>query len=234
MLLASSDVSCAPGSSSRGEDRCAWCGDLMPDGLRAEAKFCSKRCRQAASRSRLKSKPAAPAPSPLPETCAWCGEPMPAGLRREARYCGKRCRQASSRFGLALKRPVPVPAAAQTPGPRDRSRPSPTPAGATRRRRPRREVSDITGLPRSAPYHHAARLGAQDQHLRRPASNFVRRPVYRGEAVVSMTANETTAPEQLQQQLARAASLSLRNREAEASRTLRLGQLPAPSRSRQE
>ena len=119
MLLASSDVSCAPGSSSRGEDRCAWCGDLMPDGLRAEAKFCSKRCRQAASRSRLKSKPAAPAPSPLPETCAWCGEPMPAGLRREARYCGKRCRQASSRFGLALKRPVPVPAAAQTPGPRE-------------------------------------------------------------------------------------------------------------------
>jgi hypothetical protein len=89
-------------------------------------------------------------------------------------------------------------------------------------------------LPRSAPYHHAARLGAQDQHLRRPASNFVRRPVYRGEAVVSMTANETTAPEQLQQQLVRAASLSLRNREAEASRTLRLGQLPAPSRSRQE
>ena len=175
MLLASSDVSCAPGSSSRGEDRCAWCGDLMPDGLRAEAKFCSKRCRQAASRSRLKSKPAAPAPSPLPETCAWCGEPMPAGLRREARYCGKRCRQASSRFGSR----------AQTPR-------------ATRRRRPRREVSDITGLPRSAPYHHAARLGAQDQHLRRPASNFVRRPVYRGEAVVlvSMTANETTAPEQ--------------------------------------
>jgi hypothetical protein len=135
MLLASSDVSCAPGSSSRGEDRCAWCGDLMPDRLRAEAKFCSKRCRQAASRSRLKSKPAAPAPSPPPETRAWCGEPMPAGLRREARYCGKRCRQASPRFGLALKHPVPVPAAAQTPGPRDRSRPSPTPAGATRRRR---------------------------------------------------------------------------------------------------
>ena len=156
MLLASSDVSCAPGSSSRGEDRCAWCGDLMPDGLRAEAKFCSKRCRQAASRSRLKSKPAAPAPSPLPETCAWCGEPMPAGLRREARYCGKRCRQASSRFGLALKPPCPCPrrrrprARATGRGPRRRRRERHV------RRRPRREVSDITGLPRSAPYHHAA------------------------------------------------------------------------------
>jgi hypothetical protein len=38
---------------------------------------------------------------------------------------------------------------------------------------------------------------------------FVRRPVYRGEAVVSMTANETTAPEQRQQRLAPCGSLPL-------------------------
>jgi len=43
---------------------------------------------------------------------------------------------------------------------------------------------------------------------------------------------DSVATEQLHQLLVRAASLSLRNREAEASRTLRLGQLPAPSRSR--
>ena len=113
----------------------------MSDGLRPEAKFCGKPCRQAASRARLKAQPAR-SPSPPPETCAWCGEPMPEGLRPEARYCGKRCRQASSRFGLAVKRTVPPPAPVS--GPSDASRLSPTPAGATRRRSPRREVLEDT------------------------------------------------------------------------------------------
>ena len=31
---------------------CAWCGGPLPDGLRPEAWYCSKRCRQAASRAR--------------------------------------------------------------------------------------------------------------------------------------------------------------------------------------
>ena len=55
---------------------CAWCSKPMPKGVRPEAKFCSKRCRQAASRARLKAQPAR-SPSPPPETCAWCPEPMP-------------------------------------------------------------------------------------------------------------------------------------------------------------
>jgi hypothetical protein len=157
MLLASSDVSCAPGSSSRGEDRCAWCGDLMPDGLRAEAKFCSKRCRQAASRSRLKSKPVA-------------------GDLRVVR--GADARRAQARGALLRKAvsagELSIRSRAQTPRARARGGADPGPArqvaalGDARRerhvrRRPRREVSDITGLPRSAPYHHAARLGAQDR-----------------------------------------------------------------------
>ena len=74
-----------------------------PDGLRPEAKFCSKRCRQAASRERLKRQPPKP-PSPPPERCSWCGGPMPAGLRAEARFCSKRCRQASSRHALSARR----------------------------------------------------------------------------------------------------------------------------------
>jgi hypothetical protein len=130
MLLASSDVSCAPGSSSRGEDRCAWCGDLMPDGLRAEAKFCSKRCRQAASRSRLKSKPAAPAPSPLPETCAWCGSRCPpgSGARRATAESGvgRRALDSVSRSNA----PCPCPR-------RRRPRARATGRGPRRRRRER-------------------------------------------------------------------------------------------------
>ncbi len=78
---------------------CAHCCGPMPEGLRPEAKFCSKRCRQAASRERLKRQPAKP-PSPPPEKCSWCGGSMPAGLRAEARFCSNRCRQASSRRAL--------------------------------------------------------------------------------------------------------------------------------------
>jgi hypothetical protein len=82
---------------------CAHCGGPIPDGLRQEARYCSKRCRQAASRARLKQQPRKP-PFRRPETCSWCGGPMPAGLRREARFCSKRCRQASSRHALNARR----------------------------------------------------------------------------------------------------------------------------------
>ncbi len=145
-LLTGGDTSLPPASATHATRRpdmlaaggCAWCSGPMPDGLRPEARFCKKRCRQAASRARLKAQPAR-SPSPPPETCAWCSGPMPDGLRPEARFCKKRCRQASSRFGLAVKRTAPTPAS----GPDDVSRLSPTPADTTRRRRPpRREVLD--------------------------------------------------------------------------------------------
>ena len=136
LLGADTTAACTPAADS---GCCGWCGGPLPKGLRPEAKFCSKRCRQAASRARLKVKPPLP-PSPPPEKCGWCGGPMPEGLRAEARYCGKRCRQASSRFGLAVKRTAPT--TAPPPGPGDVSRSSPMPAGATRRGRPRREVLD--------------------------------------------------------------------------------------------
>jgi hypothetical protein len=87
---------------------CEHCGGPVPEGLRPEARYCSKRCRQASSRARLELQPRKP-PSPPPQTCSWCGEPMPAGLRAEARYCSKRCRQASSRQFLNARRPAPDP-----------------------------------------------------------------------------------------------------------------------------
>jgi predicted nucleic acid-binding Zn ribbon protein len=83
---------------------CEHCGEPLPAGLRCEARYCSKRCRQAASRARLKLQPLKP-PSPPPERCSWCGEPMPAGRRAQARFCSKRCRQASSRHFLNARRP---------------------------------------------------------------------------------------------------------------------------------
>jgi protein gp37/predicted nucleic acid-binding Zn ribbon protein len=115
-LLAGGDTSLPPASATPATRRpnppstrgCAWCPGPLPEGLRAEAKFCSKRCRQAASRDRLKAQPAR-SPSPPPETCVWCSGPMPEGLRAEATFCSKRCRQASSRFGLAVIRTVPAP-----------------------------------------------------------------------------------------------------------------------------
>ena len=85
---------------------CERCGEPLPAGLRAEARYCSKRCRQAASRARLKDRSPSPPPS-LPETCSWCGGPMPGGLRVEARFCSKRCRQASSRHALRVRRSAP-------------------------------------------------------------------------------------------------------------------------------
>jgi predicted nucleic acid-binding Zn ribbon protein len=82
---------------------CEHCGGPMPAGLRPEARYCSKRCRQAASRARLRHQPPKP-PSPPPESCTWCGGSMPAGLRAEARFCSKRCRQASSRRALKAQK----------------------------------------------------------------------------------------------------------------------------------
>ena len=85
---------------------CERCGEPLPAGLRPDARYCSKRCRQAASRTRLKDRPPSPPPSP-PETCSWCRGPMPAGVRVEARFCSKRCRQASSRHALRVRRSAP-------------------------------------------------------------------------------------------------------------------------------
>ena len=73
----------------------------IPVAARPEARYCSKRCRQAASRARLRERSGRSALAP-PERCARCEGPMPAGVRPEARYCSKRCRQAASRARLAL------------------------------------------------------------------------------------------------------------------------------------
>ena len=114
-----------PGEASRS---CERCGEPLPAGLRAQARYCSKRCRQAASRARLKDRPPSPPPSP-PETCSWCGGPMPGGLRVEARFCSKRCRQASSRHALRVRR-----RSATTSGPDDTSRARRAPTASARSR----------------------------------------------------------------------------------------------------
>jgi len=82
---------------------CCECGQPISAGARPEACYCSKRCRQAASRARLREHSGRSALAP-PEHCACCEGPMPAGVRPEARYCSKRCRQAASRARLALAR----------------------------------------------------------------------------------------------------------------------------------
>jgi hypothetical protein len=136
--LLGGDTSLPPASATHATRRldppatggCAWCPKPMPPGVRPEAKFCSKRCRQAASRARLKAQPAR-SPSPPPETCAWCPGPMPEGVRPEARYCSKRCRQAASRFDLAVQRALRAAGGAAGPG--DTSSLEPAPAEATRR-----------------------------------------------------------------------------------------------------
>jgi predicted nucleic acid-binding Zn ribbon protein len=92
---------------------CERCGEPLPAGLRPEARYCSKRCRQAASRARLKDRPPSLPPRP-PETCSWCEGPMPVGLRVEAQFCSKRCRQAASRHALRLRR-----GSARTSGPHE-------------------------------------------------------------------------------------------------------------------
>jgi len=101
---------------------CVRCGKPLPEGRRAEALYCSKRCRQAASRARLKDRPPSPPPGPA-ETCSWCGDPMPAGLRVEARFCSKRCRQSSSRHALRLRRNSPNASSPHDTSRRRRARP---------------------------------------------------------------------------------------------------------------
>jgi hypothetical protein len=80
---------------------CERCGQPIAQTARSESRYCSKLCRQAASRARLRERSGRSALT-LPERCAQCAGPMPSGLRLEARYCSKRCRQAASRSRLAL------------------------------------------------------------------------------------------------------------------------------------
>jgi hypothetical protein len=93
------DTSSGAAEVSRTSRSCERCGTPLAAGLRAEARYCSKRCRQAASRARL-SQRSGRAGLTAPERCARCDGPMPTGLRPEARYCSKRCRQAASRARL--------------------------------------------------------------------------------------------------------------------------------------
>jgi endogenous inhibitor of DNA gyrase (YacG/DUF329 family) len=79
--------------------KCSRCGQPIPASARREARYCSKRCRQADSRARLREQSGRSALA-APERCERCEGPMPTGLRPEARYCSKRCRQAASRARL--------------------------------------------------------------------------------------------------------------------------------------
>ncbi len=109
------DTSPAAADPKEAPRSCERCGQPLTADLRPEARYCSKRCRQASSRARLKAHPPSPPPTPQ-QTCAWCERPMPADLRPEARYCSKRCRQASSRHAIASKRTAAGPHDASTQG----------------------------------------------------------------------------------------------------------------------
>jgi endogenous inhibitor of DNA gyrase (YacG/DUF329 family) len=87
---------------------CSRCGQPIPASARQEARYCSKRCRQADSRARLRERSGRAALA-APERCARCDGPMSTGRRPEARYCSKRCRQAASRARLRRAPPPSHP-----------------------------------------------------------------------------------------------------------------------------
>jgi hypothetical protein len=107
---------------------CERCGAPIAPSARPEARYCSKRCRQAASRVRLRELWGPPA-GVAPGRCAWCEGPMPAGLRPEARYCSKRCRQTASRARVAEARGRGRGSRADEPIPSDTSRDTSRPGG---------------------------------------------------------------------------------------------------------
>jgi len=88
---------------------CEHCGESLPAGLRSEARYCSKRCRQAASRVRLKHRPSK-SPSAPPERCSWCGGPMPPACERRPgsalSAAGRRPRAALSTSAALLSPPA--------------------------------------------------------------------------------------------------------------------------------
>jgi hypothetical protein len=120
------------------------CDRPIPATARIEARYCSKRCRQAVSRQRVRNRGPVKRPERR-ERCAWCKQPMPAGRRGEAVFCSKGCRQASSRFGLAIKRGTQVPAeATRRSSTSEASRAtSPTPAPAERPLELRRRTVEL-------------------------------------------------------------------------------------------
>jgi hypothetical protein len=77
------DEQSSPPASGAGEVSrvCEQCGGLMPAGLRPEARYCSKRCRQAASHERLRRQPPKP-PSPRPRSAAGVAGRCPPGCER--------------------------------------------------------------------------------------------------------------------------------------------------------
>ena len=81
---------------------CVRCGTAIASEARTEATYCSKLCRQAASRARLRER-SGRAALRAPAQCAHCSGPIPKGLRPEALYCSRRCRQAASRSRLASR-----------------------------------------------------------------------------------------------------------------------------------
>ena len=131
---ASRDTSLAGGITQAAGRACCQCAQPMPAGARPEACYCSKRCRQAASRARLRERSGRSALAP-PERCSLCDGPMPTGVRPEARYCSKRCRQAASARGSRSHAGVQR-ARAGHPG-----RAAPPPASRARERRVARRVA---------------------------------------------------------------------------------------------
>ena len=96
----SPEAEIAPATATPPARVCERCGTAIAPEAREEARYCSKLCRQAASRARLRERSGRAGLRP-PEKCAHCSGPMPGGLRPEALYCSKRCRQAASRARLA-------------------------------------------------------------------------------------------------------------------------------------
>lgn len=86
--------------------RCDHCQGPLPEGARADARFCGERCRKAAYRERhdptMLSRLRRGAPEELERLapqrhCEVCGVPLPWELRRDAHFCSAACRKTAAR-----------------------------------------------------------------------------------------------------------------------------------------
>lgn len=69
------------GRSVKAERQCEVCGTTMPVAMRADARFCSRECKDAARERRVE------------RTCAYCGRPFWAGRAPRQKTCSCLCAQ---------------------------------------------------------------------------------------------------------------------------------------------
>ncbi len=76
---------------------CSWCDNELSPRARRDAVFCSRRCRQAAFRSRCRHDDVTTSSVRTRRACKWCDQALPKNCEPNTVYCSARCRQAAYR-----------------------------------------------------------------------------------------------------------------------------------------